>query len=318
MKKIYLLIVILLLSGSFVAYKAIANDDNPKAEHTDEVSHGHDDEEEHGDKTEISPKSAKAMKIEVLQAGPSTVHQTIGLTGKITLNQNKVAQVRARFPGIVRTVKKSIADEVKKGETLATVESNESLQVYSVISPLDGIVLGRNTNIGDVADTEPMFVVADLSELWAEFFIFSRDVERIQPGQKIDIKSLTDETSTEAVLANLLPTTESSSQTVVARVTIANPDNKWRAGMTVRGDVVLSERDVALAVKTSAIQRQEGGNVVYVQKGDEYEMRKVDLGQSDREWTEILSGLEAGEHYVATNSFIVKADIAKSEAEHEH
>jgi cobalt-zinc-cadmium efflux system membrane fusion protein len=318
MKKIYLLIVILLLSGSFVAYKAIANDDHPKTEHADEAGHGHDGEEENGDKTEISPKSAEAMKIEVLQAGPATVHQTIGLTGKITLNQNKVAQVRARFPGIVRTVKKSIADEVKKGETLAAVESNESLQVYSVVSPLDGIVLGRNTNVGDVADTEPMFVVADLSELWAEFFIFSRDVERIQPGQKIDIKSLTDETSTEAVLANLLPTTESSSQTVVARVTIANPDNKWRAGMTVRGDVVLSERDVALAVKTSAIQRQEGGNVVYVQKGDEYEMRKVDLGQSDREWTEILSGLEAGEHYVATNSFIVKADIAKSEAEHEH
>ncbi len=318
MKKIYALIIILLLSGSIIVYKATANDDHPKAKQADEASHDHDGEEEHGDKTEISPKSAEAMKIEVLQAGPATVHQTIGLTGKITLNQNKVAQVRARFPGIVRTVKKSIADEVKKGETLATVESNESLQVYAVLSPLGGIVLGRNTNIGDVADTEPMFVVADLSELWAEFFIFSRDVERIQPGQKIDIKSLTDETSTEAVLATLLPTTESSSQTVVARVTIANPDNKWRAGMTVRGDVVLSERDVALAVKTSAIQRQEGGNVVYVQKSNEYEMRKVDLGQSDREWTEILSGLEAGEHYVATNSFIVKADIAKSEAEHEH
>lgn len=309
MKKIYTLITIFNVFGGCVTYNANAAADNIKATH--------DREEVHADKTEISQSSAEAMKIEVLQAGPATIHQTIGLTGKITLNQNNVAQVRARFPGIVRSVNKSIADEVKKGEILAKVESNESLQVYAVVSPLNGIVLGRNTNVGDVADTESMFVVADLSELWAEFFIFSRDVERIQPGQKIDIKSLTDETSTEAVLANLLPTTESSSQTVVARVTIANPDNKWRAGMTVRGDVVLSERDVALAVKTSAIQRQEGGHVVYVQKGNKYEMRKVDLGQSDREWTEILSGLEKGDSYVATNSFIVKADIGKSEAAHE-
>lgn len=286
-----------------------------RAEKQDSHEHG---EEEVGDKTRITAEAAKAMKIETLEAGSATVYQTIGLTGKITLNQNKMAQIRARFPGIVRSVNKGIADTVKKGETLATVEGNESLQVYPVVSPLDGVVLGRNTNIGDVAEGEPMFVVADLSQVWAEFFIFSRDVERIQPNQKIIISSLTDQTSTKATLSNLLPTAESSSQTVVARVTIDNPDNKWRAGMTVRGEVVLSEREVSLAVKTTAIQRQEGSNVVYVQKGEDYEMRKVETGQSDREWTEIIRGLQPGETYVATNSFVVKADIAKSEAGHEH
>lgn len=310
MKQFYLLIAVLVLWGSVGAYQAVASGEG----HDDHASHA----EEQGDRTVISKESADVMKIDILQAGPATVHQTIGLTGKVTLNQNKVAQVRARFPGIVRDVKASIADTVKKSQTLAIVESNESLQAYPVISPLDGVVLGRNTNIGDVAETEPMFVVADLSQLWAEFFIFSRDVERIKPGQTIEIKSLTDETSTEAVLSNLLPTAESSSQTVVARVTIDNPDQTWRSGMTVRGDVILSERDVPLAVKTTAIQRQEGGTVVYVQDGNHYEMRKVNVGQSDREWTEILSGLEVGEAYVAVNSFIVKADIAKSEAEHEH
>lgn len=309
------LAVIASLLGGVAAYTSYAeNGHNEKpSEHAEE---GH--AEEHGDKTEISKESVQAMKIEVLPAGAATVHQTVGLTGKITLNQNKMAQIKARFPGIVRDVKKGIGDEVKKGETLATVESNESLQVYPVTSPLDGVVIARNTNIGDVADAEPIFIVADLKELWAEFFIFSRDLDRIKPGQKIDVKSLTDGTSTEAVLNSLLPTAESSSQTVVARVVIDNPDNQWRAGMTVRGDVVLSEKEVPLAVKTTAIQRQEGTTVVYVQKGNDFEMRKVELGESDREWTEILSGLSAGENYVANNSFVIKADIGKSAAEHEH
>jgi cobalt-zinc-cadmium efflux system membrane fusion protein len=310
------LALIVALSGGVIAYNSYAGSNHEeKSSGHQEGEDGHG--EEHGDKTQISKESAEAMKIAILPAGAATVHQTVSLTGKITLNQNRTAQVKARFAGIVRDVKKGIGDKVKKGETLALIESNESLQVYSVTAPLDGIVIARNTNIGDVADADAIFIVADLKELWAEFFIFSRDLDRIKPGQKIDVKSLTDGTSTEAVLNNLLPTAESSSQTVVARVVIDNADNQWRAGMTVRGDVVLSEKEVPLAVKTSAIQRQEGTTVVYVQKGETFEMRKVELGEADREWTEILSGLNAGESYVATNSFIIKADIGKSAAEHE-
>lgn len=285
----------------------------PAYAHDDD--HGH---EESSDRTVIDPAAAQDMKIGTATTGPGMVHETISLTGKITLNKNRVAQVRARFPGIVRDVKSNIGDTVKKGQTLAIVESNESLQAYPVIAPLDGIILGRNTNIGDTADNEPMFVVADLRQLWAEFFIFSRDMNAIKPGQTIRIRSLTDNTEAEAQLTNLLPTTESSSQTVVARVELDNSEDKWRAGMTVRGDVVLSEREVPIAVKTAALQRQKGSTVVFVLTGDSYEARKVETGQSDREWTEILSGLQPGETYVAENSFIVKADIAKSEAEHEH
>lgn len=310
--KLILFALIVAMSGGFIAYNSYAGSDH------EEKSSGHQEEgEEHGDKTQISKESVEAMKIAVLSAGAAKVHQTVSLTGKITLNQNRTAQVKARFAGIVRDVKKNIGDKVKKGETLALIESNESLQVYSVASPLEGIVIARNTNIGDVADAEPIFIVSDLKQLWAEFFVFSRDLDRIKPGQKVDVKSLTDGTSTEATLDNLLPTAESSSQTVIARVVVDNADNQWRAGMTVRGDVVLSEKEVPLAVKTSAIQRQEGTTVVYVQKGDTFEMRKVELGETDREWTEILSGLNAGENYVATNSFIIKADIGKSAAEHE-
>lgn len=279
--------------------------------------HGHSHEEK-AEQTTIDPTYAKDMKIQVETAGPGLVHQTISLTGKITLNKNRVAQIRARFPGIVRDVKVNIGDMVKKDQTLAIVESNESLQAYPIKAPLDGVILGRNTNVGDTAESEAMFVVADLKQLWAEFFIFSRDVNAIKAGQTIRIKSLTDATETEAVLTTLLPTTESSSQTVVARVDVDNSEDQWRSGMTVRGDVFLNERDVPIAVKTSAIQRQDEGSVVYVQHGNTYTMRKVETGQSDREWTEILNGMQPGETYVSENSFIVKADIAKSEAEHEH
>lgn len=322
-----LLMVAMLIAGTGYVAISYAREDG----HSEEKGHDHDEAEngkehaeegghgeEHGDETKISDESAANMQIEVLEVGAATVHQTIGLTGKITLNQNKTAQVRARFPGVVRSVTKGIGERVTTGETLATVESNDSLQVYPIKAPYAGTVIERNANIGDVAESEPLFVVADLTQMWAEFFIFSRDLEKVHTGQKIDIKSLSDDNSTEATVTNLLPLAESSSQTVIARVTIDNADGKWRSGMTVRGDVVLSEKEVAVAVKTMAIQRQEGAMVVYVQEGEKYEARKVQLGNADREWTEVLNGLKAGEKYVANNSFVVKADIGKAAAEHAH
>jgi cobalt-zinc-cadmium efflux system membrane fusion protein len=311
------------MASGFITHQVMAATPKQAEEHGEKGhgdEHGHGGEEEnHGDSTHIENASAEAMNIEVLEAGPATVHQTISLTGKITLNQDKSAQILARFPGVIKSARKSVGEEVKKGEVLATVESNTSLQTYSVTSPLNGVVIARNASIGGSAGEEPIYVVADLSQLWAEFFVFSRDMDRIQTGQKVDVVSLSDNAnSTEATITSLLPVAETSSQTVVARVTIDNPDNAWRAGMTVRGDVVLNEKEVPLAVKTSAIQRQEGSNVVYVKEGESYEMRKVELGEADREWTEVLSGIQPGDAYVATGSFVVKADIGKASAEHEH
>ncbi len=317
--------VIALGAAGLTSYRTFAGDEHghgAEENHKDgeeKDEHGHGGEEEHGDATEISDKSAEAMKIDVLPAGPALIHQTTSLTGKIILNQDRTAQVRGRFPGVIKSASKSVGEIVKKGDELATIESNQSLQTYAVTSPLDGVIINRNAAIGGLAGDEPIYVVADLSQIWAEFFVFSRDMDRLAIGQKVDVFSLSDATtSAETTISTLLPTAESSSQTVVARVVIDNTDQKWRSGMTVRGDVVLSEKQVPLAVKTSAIQRQEGSQVIYVKEGEKYEMRKVELGLADREWTEVLSGIQSGEEYVATNSFVVKADIGKSAAEHEH
>jgi membrane fusion protein, heavy metal efflux system len=284
--------------------------------HVDE--HGHGEEEVHSDRTEISDASAKNAGIETLEAGAGAIRETVSLTGRIALNQNTTAQVRARFPGIVRSVSKGLGEQTSAGETLATVESNDSLLTYPVKAPISGMILQRNTNIGDVAGEQPLFVIANLSNVWGEFYIFPRDLDRIATGQKVIIHSTDGELQTKAAITSLLPVAEASSQTVMARVTIDNPEGKWRAGMTVRGEVVIAERQVPLAVKTAAIQRLEGSTVLFMKEGESYAARKVELGMNDSEWTEIKSGVKPGEQYVATGSFVVKADIGKAGAEHEH
>jgi membrane fusion protein, heavy metal efflux system len=284
----------------------------------DEHGHGEEARGESGEGTELSKESAEIAGVKTEKVTSAQIREAVMLTGRTTLNQNTTAQVKARFPGIVRSVQKGTGDPVQAGDVLATVESNESLQVYAVKSPIHGVVLMRSTNIGDVAGGEPMFTITDTSDVWAEFHVFPRDIDRIKAGQKVIITSFEGGHKGEAVISTVLPVAEASSQTVVARVTLPNPEGLWRAGMTVRGDAIIAERQVPLAVKNSAIQRVEGKTVVFVQEGDKYETRPIRPGASDSEWTEVLDGVKAGELYVSEKSFQIKADIGKAGAAHEH
>jgi cobalt-zinc-cadmium efflux system membrane fusion protein len=58
--------------------------------------------------------------------------------------------------------------------------------------------------------------------------------------------------------------------------------------------------------------------VVFIQDGNLFEARPLQLGRRDDKWVEVLAGLSVGESYVSRNSFLIKADILKSGATHDH
>ena len=188
--------------------------------------HGHGGGDDHGEheegKVEITPDAAKLTGVQFKQAGPDTVAMTTPLTGRIVLNENRTANVRARFPGIVKAVHVNLGDSVEKGQKLATVESNESLNAYIVYAPMDGVILKRETNIGDVTNGNELFVIADLSTVWAKYHIFPRDVPMIKKGQKVNIHTLDEKNRQNAEISMLFPTTDALSQTVIAIAELPN------------------------------------------------------------------------------------------------
>lgn len=274
-------------------------------------------------RTEINDNAVQAAAVKTEIAGPATIKKYLPLTGQITLNRNTTAQVHARFPGIVRSLNALWGQEVKRGDVLARVESNKSLKTFNVVSPIDGIVMTRNTNVGDVVGDEPLFTIADLSEVWAEFHVFPGDLSDIQEDQIVEVytlKSPQDDKSemTKAPLKMLLPTADANSQTVLAIVPINNTDGRWRPGMTVKGNVLIDEKKVPLAVKTSALQSFRDFTVVFAKFDNTYEVRMLELGISDGDMVEVLSGLKPDTEYVTENSFLIKADIEKSGVSHDH
>ena len=284
--------------------------------------HGHGGGDDHGEheegKVEITPDAAKLTGVQFKQAGPDTVAMTTPLTGRIVLNENKTANVRARFPGIVKAVHVNLGDSVEKGQKLATVESNESLNAYIVYAPMDGVILKRETNIGDVTNGNELFVIADLSTVWAKYHIFPRDVPMIKKGQKVDIHTLDEKNRQNAQISMLFPTTDALSQTVIAIAELPNEQGIWRPGMTIEGDIKVGEKQAAIAVPRNALQFMEDQQVVFVKSGNTYEPRPVSVGMTGTDNAEITSGLKRGETYVSAGSFVIKADILKGTAAHEH
>ena len=108
-------------------------------------------------------------------------------------------------------------------------------------------------------------------------------------------------------------------QNVVAHVELPNPDGlMWRPGQAVSGDASVTSNEVPLAVRTRALQRFRDFTVVFARVGETYEVRMLELGRRSPEWTEVLGGIAPGEVYVSDNAFLIRADIEKSGASHDH
>ena len=296
---------------------SVSHDEHDHDNHGHKDEHGHDEHEE--GKTEIEPEHAKQAGVVLSKAQGGTISQNISLTGQIILNSNRSADVKARFTGAVKSVKVKLGQKVTKGQVLARVESNESLQVFNVKAPISGTILKRNTNIGNLTSDEPMFKIVDLSKVWAKFHIFPKDTNQIKEGQSVIVHTLgNDEKEAASTIKMLLPTSDALSQTYVAIVELDNENGDWRPGMTVEGDVSISQENASIIVPTSAIQTMEDQKVVFIESNNSYEARPVKTGKIDNETIEIVSGLDEGESYVSQGSFIIKADILKAGAAHEH
>ena len=226
--------------------------------------------------------------------------------------------MKARFPGPVRAVTVAVGDHVVAGQTLAVIESNLSLSTYEVKAPLTGVVLERDIGVGDLAEGQQLFEIADLTRLWVDLHLFGRDAQHITPGLPVEIVRLSDGASVSARLDRVLPGTATASQSTVARATLVNTDGHWRPGAAVRARVTVAETPVTMRIPVAALQRQGSAQVAYVRVGDVYEARPLELGERDGRWVEVRSGLAVGDEVVVEQSYLVKADIEKSGASHEH
>ncbi|MFC3550592.1 efflux RND transporter periplasmic adaptor subunit [Lysobacter cavernae] len=270
-------------------------------------------------RTVIGAKIAEESGIRAAAVGAGTIADEHEVQGLLTPIEGREAKVMARFPGPIRSLRANVGDRVRAGQALAVVESNLSLTNYTVTAPISGVVLARNAAVGAVAgEGSALFEIADLSQLWVDLHIFGADAQHIRAGVPVAVTRMSDGVTAQTVLERVLPGTATASQSTVARATLANGDGQWRPGSAVKARITVAQQPAALVVPLAAVQTFRDWEVVFVRVGDTYEVRPVELGQRDATRVEVLSGIKPGDQVVVEQSYLVKADIEKSGASHDH
>jgi cobalt-zinc-cadmium efflux system membrane fusion protein len=269
-------------------------------------------------RTTIAQAAADAAGVKTERAGKAVLEEAITIAGRVELQPQGKSEVRAWYPGRIMEMSKVIGDRVQKGEIVARVESSSSLQTYAIPAPMSGVVTERRANVGDVAADQPLYVLSDTTKVHAELFMFPGDAERVRVGQPVEIRSVAGGIVSRSDVEVLLPTADLNTQALLAHVELPNTNAQWRPGMGVEGSIVVSRATVPLAVRTRALQRFREFQVVYAKFGETYEVRMLELGRQTPEWTEVLGGLDPGTEYVTDNAFLIRADVEKSGATHDH
>lgn len=270
-------------------------------------------------RVKINPSILKAAKIEIARPENRNIKTLLPVVGIISTNRDTSAPIYARYSGIIKSISKNLGDDVARGDVLATIESNESLQNYDIKSPITGTIVQKYAANGEFAqNTKPIFEIANLNTVWADFNLYRKDMPLVKPGMEVIVTGDDGTPRSKSHINYISPLGVIDSQTTLARAVLNNTNRIWLPGMYINGDIVIKEKTVPIAIRLTAVQTMGKQQVIFVKQGDYFEATPIVLGDRDNTWVEVIFGLEPHQEYVSKNSFYIKADIEKEGASHDH
>ncbi|MEI8365005.1 MAG: efflux RND transporter periplasmic adaptor subunit [Parachlamydiaceae bacterium] len=274
------------------------------------------------DSTEMAEaKSAYASGLKKLQLAETVYARESALYGKkLSAAEDFHEAENTKDQAIIdlelsRQKLRALGMTYKKIDALAT-EDPKSMKMYELKSPLTGQVISRNITPGEMVTTDKeMYVIADLSIVWAEINVSAHDRQFVKVGQPVTI---TDNhgNSVIAQVSFLSPIVDLDTRTSKAIASITNEHETWLPGTFVQAEFITDFVNTPVTISKDAIQNLDGVDVVFVSEGDGFAVRPVTVGRSDETCCEVVSGLKPGETYASKNTFLLKADLKKEEAEH--
>jgi cobalt-zinc-cadmium efflux system membrane fusion protein len=169
-----------------------------------------------------------------------------------------------------------------------------------------------------VKEDTQVLLISDLSRVWVELAVTASDIDTVRVGQSVTITSSAGSATASGKISHVGNLLGETSRSARARVVIDNPDQAWRPGLFVNVALVRGSKTAAVSVAADAVQNLDGRSVVFIPVAGGFKAQRVTVGARDAQRVEVLDGIALDARYVATGSFIVKAQQGKSDAGHGH
>ncbi|GJE25662.1 efflux RND transporter periplasmic adaptor subunit [Methylobacterium organophilum] len=216
------------------------------------------------------------------------------------------------------------AEVAKLAKQDETTPNSSTLRQYELRAPLTGRIVERKVDVGTAVgkegDPADLYTVADLSTVWIELSVPTADLVHVKEGANVTVTPRQEGSGRHEQGKVIFVSPLLNAETRAARVVVALPngDMAWRPGTYVTAEVEIAQDRVPVRVPKSALQSIEGKRVVFVRTQEGFEMRTIELGRSDDDAFEVAAGLKPGEDIAVANTFLLKAELGKSEAGHAH
>ena len=373
-------LLVLLLASTLSACKAAKNDQEKKAIADPNV-------------VELTP--ALQEKIQLVKVGEAEIREVLRMPGSIQVDEQRVARIGAPVTGRITDIDAVLGQQVKQGQTLATLNSTELAQnqlVYikalqqidlhskaverartlleadviskaelqrreaelsaaqaelnaaadqlqvlgmstqgiaklsktsamhsfsNVIARISGTVINRRINLGQVVQpADELFVVADLSRVWAVAEVPERGIDLIEKGQEVDIEiPAINDKPIKGKLIYVGDVVNPETRTVTVRSELNNVKGEIKPDMLV-SMLVQSKPISKLSVPVKSIVREEDKDHVFVQIApNKYRLREVTVGDNYQGMVAIVNGVESGEIVVSEGAFHLNNERKRKELE---
>lgn len=373
-------LLVLLLASTLSACKPAKNDQEKKAIADPNV-------------VELTP--ALQEKIQLVKVGEAEIREVLRMPGSIQVDEQRVARIGAPVTGRITDIDAVLGQQVKQGQTLATLNSTELAQnqlVYikalqqidlhskaverartlleadviskaelqrreaelsaaqaelnaaadqlqvlgmstqgiaklsktsamhsfsNVIARISGTVINRRINLGQVVQpADELFVVADLSRVWAVAEVPERGIDLIEKGQEVDIEiPAINDKPIKGKLIYVGDVVNPETRTVTVRSELNNVKGEIKPDMLV-SMLVQSKPISKLSVPVKSIVREEDKDHVFVQIApNKYRLREVTVGDDYQGMVAIVNGVEPGEIVVSEGAFHLNNERKRKELE---
>lgn len=191
-----------------------------------------------------------------------------------------------------------------------------ALNRYELRAPFAGTLVEKHATPGEaIAADAKLFVLSDLSSVWAEMAVPAQRLNDVRVGREATVSATAFDSTSSGPIAYVGALLGEQTRTAPARVVLPNPDGAWRPGMFVNVSVDAGKQSVPLAVASDALQEIDGAPAVFVQSPKGFVAQAVETGRRDEKVVEVVKGLRPGQRYAATNSFVLKAELGKGSGE---
>jgi membrane fusion protein, heavy metal efflux system len=207
------------------------------------------------------------------------------------------------------------------GINLDKIEKN-GLDIHEIksgsplVSPRSGVVIEKTVTVGDVVNpSQPLYVVADLSEVWLDITVYDKDLENIKQGEVVIFQSDSmPNLKVEGKITYIQPSAGENTRTFLARASLPNPRTLIKPGMFGQVSIKTAEGLRKPYLPDSAIQKNGEDTFVFIDEGsNSYQKRTVHLGERLGDGFLVNDGLRGGEHIVHNGSFQLKSELLKAQ-----